>query len=1077
MIKGKCIYCNEVKDLNEEHAFPESLRQKGVSKWVIRKHLCTDCNSQLGELDAVLSKRSPLAYIRERIQDGLGYADKTLHSSIYHKKARGINPVRLFLPNPVYDGHIILHEFKVESNNANVSVDSVVALQPQIILTQYAEGQTGEGIIAENLEKFNTISSDEDFITDYDEQQDVYFIFGNTYVFPPKVSERFFNRAEDFKSIYMKDSPEVRYDLRVIYPEESRYQGVVNTFYDSFKGEIKEIIEPKKFQNPDVFTQSIQAVSDPKSIPEFLRAIAKTAFHCFLYHYPEFSGHEPVFAEIRDFIYTGTPNKFVAQCRNTETADLVYDSTEHLHVFYFFIQGDDIGCRIDFFTGLLPNQFSYEITLAGNPENSHPSCNGVAFIPFSVHPESQMKRRIYPVTELGIVQKPRWGDGGLWLPGSTRRNDAVFYNNRGETYLSEGKIDEAINDFNTVIMLQPKLAAAYNKRGIAYKEKRELDHAIEDFNKAIELKPDYAIAYSNRGAVYCDKGEHDQAIADCNKAIELKPDYASAYNNRGKVYLFKGEVDEAINDYNKAIEVKSDFAEAYNNRGAAYSKKGEVDQAINDYNKAVRLNPAFADAYCNRGNAYLLTGDVDKAIEDYSLSIKYAPKDAMSYSNRGVAYLRKGEVNKTIEDTSKAIELNEKLSNAYYNRAEARLRLKEWDKAKSDLTTAQKLGMDIVAAFHNNYKNVETYARWQRVRLPEDIAHMLTQPLRVRFPKQQKILSPDGTPLESPSVVNLREQLRNTGTPLGTYLKVKPSFGIKTSPTEAFVVDKKTRDNLIAAHPSSADILKPFLHGRDLKRWHAEPQEKWLIFAHRGIAINEYPAILKHLENHKDALHKRSGKQEWYELPISLDKSHRFSQPKLVCPNLYNHQTFAVDTAGFYCGDTCYLIPTEELWLCGLLNSRVVEWFYSQVSNQLTIDYLRARSGYMQQIPIPDLTSTQQALIGKFVDYLIYLQQQPTTNSSDLAYARDAVMLGYFERIIEGMVYESYLPDELHKSRKHLFQPLSDEQLPQLEEIQGDKMSACRDIFERLYEKTHPVAVNLFFLDSVKPVRIIEGKL
>ena len=271
--------------------------------------------------------------------------------------------------------------------------------------------------------------------------------------------------------------------------------------------------------------------------------------------------------------------------------------------------------------------------------------------------------------------------------------------------------------------------------------------------------------------------------------------------------------------------------------------------------------------------------------------------------------------------------------------------------------------------------------------------------------------------------------------------------------------------------------MKPFLNGRDLRRWHAEPQEEWLIFAHRGIAINEYPAILKYLENHKDSLLKRSGKQEWYELPISLDKSHQFSQPKLVCPNLYNHQTFAVDTAGFYCGDTCYLIPTEELWLCGLLNSRVVEWFYAQESNQLTIDYLRARSGYMQQIPVPDITSTQKVLIGKFVDYLIYLRQQPTINSRDLAYTSDRMMLGYFERIIEGMVYESYLPDELHKSRKHLFQPLFDEQLLPLEEIQGDKMSACRNIFELLYEKTHPVAVNLFFLDSVKPVRIIEGKL
>ena len=587
----------------------------------------------------------------------------------------------------------------------------------------------------------------------------------------------------------------------------------------------------------------------------------------------------------------------------------------------------------------------------------------------------------------------------------------AVYNNRGDAYRILGKIGEAIADFTTAIELKSDYAKPYVNRGLAHISKSNFDKAIADLNTAVKLQPELAEAYNNRGLAYAKKRDVNKAITDFTKAIENKSDYAEAYNNRGNAYEDKGDFDKAIADFTKAIENKSDYAEAYNNRGVAYGIKDQVDKAIADFDKAIGLNPAFADAYCNRGNAYLLKGALDKAIEDYSRSIKRAPKDAMSYSNRGVAYLRKSEVDKTIEDASKAIELDGKLSNAYYNRAEAWLRLKEWDKAKSDLTSAQKLGMDIVAAFHNSYKNVKTYAQWHRIQLPENIAHMLTQPLRVRFPKQQKILSADGTPLESSNVLNLREQLRNTGTPLSTYLKAKPSFGIKTSPTEAFVVDRKTRDNLIAAHPSSADILKPFLHGRALRRWHAEPQEKWLIFTHRGIAINEYPAILKHLENHKDSLHKRSGKREWYELPISLDKSHRFSQPKLVCPNLYNHQTFAVDTAGFYSDDKCYLIPTEELWLCGLLNSRIVEWFYSQESNQLTIDYLRARSGYMQQIPIPDITSTQKALIGQFVDYLIYLQQQPTIKSRDLAYARDREMLGYFERIIDGMIYESYLPE------------------------------------------------------------------
>ena len=129
--------------------------------------------------------------------------------------------------------------------------------------------------------------------------------------------------------------------------------------------------------------------------------------------------------------------------------------------------------------------------------------------------------------------------------------------------------------------------------------------------------------------------------------------------------------------------------------------------------------------------------------------------------------------------------------------------------------------------------------------------------------------------------------------------------------------------------------------------------------------------------------------------------------------------------------------------------------FILRVSDQLTADELRALSGYMQQIPIPNVTSTQKALIGKIVNYLIYLQKQPTTNSKDLAHARDYMMLKYFERIIDGLVYECYLPETLHQGDKYFFKPLLDEHLPQPDEIPGDKMAAFRGIFEHLYERTH----------------------
>ena len=208
-----------------------------------------------------------------------------------------------------------------------------------------------------------------------------------------------------------------------------------------------------------------------------------------------------------------------------------------------------------------------------------------------------------------------------------------------------------------------------------------------------------------------------------------------------------------------------------------------------------------------------------------------------------------------------------------------------------------------------------------------------------------------------------------------------------------------------------------------------------------------------------------------------LMKQNPFAlQTKLVCPHLYNTQTFAVETDGFYCGYTCYIIPTDETWLCGLLNTRAVEWFYSQVSKQLRSGELEVRSGYMNQIPVPDVNVTQKDLVRKLVDYLIYLQRQPTTNSKNLAHARDFAVLKYFEWIINGLVYEFYMPDVLQSADRDIFKHLIAEQLPEVDEIQGDKMSVFRSLYERLHDREHPVRVNLFFQDSLRPIRIIEGK-
>ncbi len=155
----------------------------------------------------------------------------------------------------------------------------------------------------------------------------------------------------------------------------------------------------------------------------------------------------------------------------------------------------------------------------------------------------------------------------------------------------------------------------------------------------------------------------------------------------------------------------------------------------------------------------------------------------------------------------------------------------------------------------------------------------------------------------------------------------------------------------------------------------------------------------------------------------------------------------------------------------GLLNSKFMDWFFRITSTNNHVQ------GYeLEQLPIPKISADKHDIIAILVDYIIYLKKQPSTDGKNLAHARDYIMVKYFEQIIDGLIYELYLTDELHRAGKYFFKTLLDEYLPLIEEISSDKMSVIRSIFERLFDRRHPVRKNLFFLDSLETIRIIEGK-
>jgi type I restriction-modification system DNA methylase subunit len=239
---------------------------------------------------------------------------------------------------------------------------------------------------------------------------------------------------------------------------------------------------------------------------------------------------------------------------------------------------------------------------------------------------------------------------------------------------------------------------------------------------------------------------------------------------------------------------------------------------------------------------------------------------------------------------------------------------------------------------------------------------------------------------------NEASALRNklvTGHPSLKQAVGSPYRGVLTGLNEAFVIDRATRDKLVFADPESAPLFKPFLEGKDIKRWQVESEDRWLILLPKGWTKNSMnltlagvnnasvatenvafdwlqtrnPHLAAYLAPFADAARKRTDKGDyWWELRACAYYG-KFDESKILYPDISQGSKFCFDKEGQFFGNTAYFVQTEQAWLAALLNSRAM-WFYlSGVCEALRGGEWRLRM-FTQQIetlPIPTATEPQQA--------------------------------------------------------------------------------------------------------------------
>lgn len=250
--------------------------------------------------------------------------------------------------------------------------------------------------------------------------------------------------------------------------------------------------------------------------------------------------------------------------------------------------------------------------------------------------------------------------------------------------------------------------------------------------------------------------------------------------------------------------------------------------------------------------------------------------------------------------------------------------------------------------------------------------------------------------LEPPEVRALMARLREVGRPLGE-VAGKPMYGIKTGCNEAFVIDEATRGALLREDPASSELIYPFLRGRDLDRWVAQRSDQYMIFARRGVQIERYPAVLRHLEGFREALEpkpagftgrdwpgRKPGSYKWYEIQDSVDYWEELLKPKIVYPDLAWAPQFALDRRGVLINDLCFCIPRGEPWIAAVLNSPVM-WAYAWRNVIHGKDeVLRLKSIYMIDMPIPTPTPDANTEATALVEEAIQLTATSQQGTRDL---------------------------------------------------------------------------------------------
>ncbi|PAF45610.1 Eco57I restriction-modification methylase domain-containing protein [Helicobacter sp. 11S02629-2] len=272
------------------------------------------------------------------------------------------------------------------------------------------------------------------------------------------------------------------------------------------------------------------------------------------------------------------------------------------------------------------------------------------------------------------------------------------------------------------------------------------------------------------------------------------------------------------------------------------------------------------------------------------------------------------------------------------------------------------------------------------------------------------------------SVYNLKAKIESKGTSLKDW-DISINYGIKTGYNKAFIIDTAKKDEILNACKSeverkaTAEIIKPILRGRDIKRYSYNWAGLWIIctFPAFKLDIDFYPSLKSYLESfrpridqsgEKDCRKKTSNK--WFETQDNIAYYGDFARQKIVYSEIVQEPQFCLDSnEGFFAEATSFILVGSNLeYLLGLLHSKLATFAFKRfyAGGGLGEKGYRYKKVFLELLPVPKPDSINQALCDEviaLVDQILESKKQDiNADTSEL------------EKTIDSIVYKLYGLDE-----------------------------------------------------------------